>query len=119
MTDKMPLVMREVGRRLNSGKQEGAPRDVAELIVFLGTPGASGISGNTVRVCGQSLIGASLSYPVALFCHLENPDNRSWLGVEPDAPDIRFTTKGPAVRWRADRPAAFQWQSRCLRTNLS
>ncbi len=58
MTDDMPFMTREVGRRLNSLKQGGRPRDVAELACFLSTPGASGISGDTIRVCGQGLIGA-------------------------------------------------------------
>lgn len=58
MTDAMPFMTREVGRRLNSLKQGGQPRDVAELITFLATPGAYGISGDTIRVCGQGLIGA-------------------------------------------------------------
>ena len=39
-------------------KREGTPEDVAELICFLSTPGAYGVTGNTIRVCGQSLIGA-------------------------------------------------------------
>ncbi|RZT08190.1 3-oxoacyl-[acyl-carrier protein] reductase [Duganella sp. CF402] len=58
MTAAMPFLPREVGRRLNSLKQGGQPRDVAELIAFLCTPGASGISGQTIRVCGQALLGA-------------------------------------------------------------
>ncbi|MBA5637453.1 3-oxoacyl-ACP reductase [Duganella sp. LX20W] len=58
MTGQMPFLTREIGRRLNSLKQAGLPRDVAELITFLGTPGACGITGQTVRVCGQGLIGA-------------------------------------------------------------
>lgn len=58
MTDAMPFFTREIGRRLNSLQQGGQPRDAAELITFLCTPGASGISGNTIRVCGQGLIGA-------------------------------------------------------------
>ncbi|HJU99505.1 MAG TPA: 3-oxoacyl-ACP reductase [Burkholderiaceae bacterium] len=58
MTAQMPFLTRELGSRLNSLKQAGLPRDVAELVTFLGTPGASGITGNTVRVCGQGLIGA-------------------------------------------------------------
>nr|WP_315220863.1 3-oxoacyl-ACP reductase [uncultured Duganella sp.] len=58
MTDAMPMVVREIGRRLNSVKQSGQPRDVAELITFLATPGAFGITGATLRVCGQGLIGA-------------------------------------------------------------
>lgn len=58
MTDAMPFMTREVGRRLNSLKQGGQPRDVAELITFLATPCAYGISGDTIRVCGQGFIGA-------------------------------------------------------------
>ncbi len=58
MVQKMPFLTRELGRRLNSMQQGGLPRDVAELITFLCTPGAHGVTGNTVRVCGQGLIGA-------------------------------------------------------------
>jgi 3-oxoacyl-[acyl-carrier protein] reductase len=58
MTQRMPFVPRELGRRLNSLKQGGQPRDVAELIAFLAAPGSVGITGNTIRVCGQALIGA-------------------------------------------------------------
>lgn len=58
MTAEMPFAIREGGRRLNSLSQGGQPEDVAELITFLATPGASGITGNVIRVCGQSLIGA-------------------------------------------------------------
>ena len=58
MTAAMPLVPRELGRRMSSLSQGGQPRDVAELITFLASPGAYGLSGNTIRVCGQSLLGA-------------------------------------------------------------
>ncbi|WP_237057575.1 3-oxoacyl-ACP reductase [Microbulbifer sediminum] len=58
MTDRMPFFTREAGRRLNSLKQGGQPRDVAELVCFLSLPGACGLTGNTIRVCGQGLIGA-------------------------------------------------------------
>lgn len=57
MTDAMPFLLRELGRRANSLKQAGLPRDVAELVTFLATPGASGITGQTIRVCGQALLG--------------------------------------------------------------
>lgn len=58
MTQRMPFVPRELGRRLNSLKQGGQPRDVAEVVAFLASPGSVGITGNTIRVCGQALIGA-------------------------------------------------------------
>lgn len=58
MTAAMPFTLREAGRRLSSLSQGGQPRDVAELITFLATPGAAGISGNVIRVCGQNLMGA-------------------------------------------------------------
>ena len=58
MTAAMPLATREAGRRLNSLAQGGRPVDVAETIAWLASPGSAGITGNVVRVCGQSLIGA-------------------------------------------------------------
>jgi 3-oxoacyl-[acyl-carrier protein] reductase len=58
MTAKMPLGTREVGSRLNSLQQGGLPVDVAETIAWLAQPGSAGINGQTVRVCGQSLLGA-------------------------------------------------------------
>lgn len=58
MTAAMPFTIREAGRRMSSLSQGGQPEDVAELITFLCTPGAAGVTGNTIRVCGQSLIGA-------------------------------------------------------------
>lgn len=58
MTAAMPWLPREVGRRMCSLGQGGQPRDVAELITFLASPAAGGISGNTLRVCGQGWLGA-------------------------------------------------------------
>jgi 3-oxoacyl-[acyl-carrier protein] reductase len=58
MTARMPIGVREAGRRLNSMGQGGLPVDVAETIAWLASPGSAGITGNIVRVCGQSLIGA-------------------------------------------------------------
>ena len=54
----VPFMIREFARRANSLSQGGVPRDAAELITFLSTPAAYGVSGQTVRVCGQNLIGA-------------------------------------------------------------
>ncbi len=58
MTQRIPWMVREVGRRLSSLSQGGQPEDVAEAIAFLTRPGAGGISGQTLRVCGQSFLGA-------------------------------------------------------------
>jgi 3-oxoacyl-[acyl-carrier protein] reductase len=58
MTAKIPLTLREAGRRMNSLSQGGQPVDVAQTIAWLAHPGAAGVSGQVVRVCGQSLIGA-------------------------------------------------------------
>ncbi|MFJ5956252.1 3-oxoacyl-ACP reductase [Paenarthrobacter sp. NPDC092416] len=58
MTARMPLAIREAARRLNSLKQGGQPQDVAEAIAFLASDAAGGISGQTLRVCGQQLVGA-------------------------------------------------------------
>jgi 3-oxoacyl-[acyl-carrier protein] reductase len=58
MTAKVPFAIREVGRRLNSLQQGGQPIDVAETIAWLADPASAGITGNVVRVCGQSLLGA-------------------------------------------------------------
>ncbi|GAA1131967.1 3-oxoacyl-ACP reductase [Arthrobacter flavus] len=58
MTAKMPFATREVARRLSSLQQGGLPIDVAETIAFLASPGAAGVNGQVLRVCGQSLVGA-------------------------------------------------------------
>lgn len=57
MTAKIPPLQREVARRANSLQQGGLPLDVAETICFLASPGAGGVRGQTVRVCGQNLVG--------------------------------------------------------------
>jgi acetyl-CoA acetyltransferase len=54
----VPFTIREAGRRMNSMGQGGLPVDVAEAIAWLASPASSGLNGNVVRVCGQSLIGA-------------------------------------------------------------
>ncbi len=58
LTAAIPPVMREVSRRTNNLGQGGLPQDIAEVITFLATPGAAGISGELVRVCGGHLAGA-------------------------------------------------------------
>lgn len=58
MTARMPAATRAFGRRLNSLGQAGLPVDVAEAVAWLAEPGAAGVTGAVLRVCGQSLIGA-------------------------------------------------------------
>ena len=58
MMAKIPFPTREVARRMSSLNQAGPPVDVAETIAWLAHPGSGAITGNVVRVCGQSLIGA-------------------------------------------------------------
>lgn len=58
MTARMPLAPREAGRRLNSMAQGGLPVDVAETVAWFAAPASGGVTGNVVRVCGQSIIGA-------------------------------------------------------------
>lgn len=58
MTKKMPFLTREFARRINSLAQGGLPEDVAEAVCFLACPDAHGVTGQTLRVCGQSLVGA-------------------------------------------------------------
>ena len=58
MTASMPLGVREAGRRLNSMQQGGQPEDVAEAVAWFASSGSGGVTGNIIRVCGQSLLGA-------------------------------------------------------------
>lgn len=58
MTAATPLFIRQAGRRMNSLSQGGLPTDVAETIAWYANPASSGVNGNVVRVCGQSLLGA-------------------------------------------------------------
>lgn len=58
MTAAMPLTLREAGRRMNSMVQGGLPQDVAETVAWLAQPSSGAVSGQVLRVCGQSLLGA-------------------------------------------------------------
>ena len=58
MTAKMPPLLRQAGRLMNSMSQGGLPVDVAETVAWLADPTSAGVNGNVVRVCGQSLLGA-------------------------------------------------------------
>ncbi|MDG3010254.1 3-oxoacyl-ACP reductase [Rhodococcus sp. D2-41] len=58
MTAAIPFATREAGRRMNSMLQGGQTVDVAETVAFFASPASSAVTGNVVRVCGQSLLGA-------------------------------------------------------------
>lgn len=58
MTAAIPFAIREAGRRMNSMNQGGLPVDVAETIAWYASTASTGLNGNVVRVCGQSLLGA-------------------------------------------------------------
>jgi 3-oxoacyl-[acyl-carrier protein] reductase len=58
MTAAVPFATREVGQRLNAMAQGGLPVDVAEAIAWYASPGSGAVNGNTVRVCGQMMLGA-------------------------------------------------------------
>ena len=58
MTAAIPVVTREVARRLSSLSQGGLPVDIAEAVTFMASPLAAGVNGATLRVCGQNLVGA-------------------------------------------------------------
>jgi 3-oxoacyl-[acyl-carrier protein] reductase len=58
MTARIPFATREAGRRMSSLSQGGLPVDVAEAIAYFASPASTGVNGNVLRVCGQSLLGA-------------------------------------------------------------
>jgi 3-oxoacyl-[acyl-carrier protein] reductase len=58
LTAAIPFMVREGGRRLSALAQGGLPGDVGEVITFLATPGAAGITGAVIRVCGGGFLGA-------------------------------------------------------------
>ncbi|MFF7707744.1 3-oxoacyl-ACP reductase [Pseudomonas sp. NPDC007930] len=58
MTELMPFALREAGRRMNVLGQGGLPQDVAEAVAWLAQPAGGALSGQVLRVCGQSYLGA-------------------------------------------------------------
>ncbi len=58
LTNAIPVVTREAGRRMSALGQGGQPQDVAELLTFLSTPSAAGLTGQVIRACGGMFIGA-------------------------------------------------------------
>ena len=57
MTAAIPQPKREIARRVNSLAQGGLPLDVAEAVGFLAAPEATGLRGETLRVCGDNPVG--------------------------------------------------------------
>lgn len=58
MTAAIPFATREAGRRMSSLLQGGETVDVAETVAYFASPASNAVTGNVVRVCGQSLLGA-------------------------------------------------------------
>ncbi len=58
LTAAMPFAVREVARRLNSLGQGGQPEDIGQAVLFFSLPDVLGVTGQTIRVCGGSLVGA-------------------------------------------------------------
>ncbi len=58
MWGKVPFMTRTMGERLNSLQQAGTPLDVAEAICYLSSPASAAVTGRTLRVCGQLMMGA-------------------------------------------------------------
>jgi len=58
MTSQIPVMTRELGRRMNTLSQGGLTLDIAESISFFCHPTSHALNGNVLRVCGQSILGA-------------------------------------------------------------
>ncbi len=58
LTAAIPAATREGARRLSNLSQGGLPADIAEAATFFASPGAVGLSGQVLRVCGGNLVGA-------------------------------------------------------------
>jgi len=58
MTENLPFFIKEGGRRLSALKQGGLPTDIAQAITFFAGPGGRYVSGQVLRVCGGSFLGA-------------------------------------------------------------
>ena len=58
MVKTMPFMTRLFAERLTSLAQAGKPTDIAEAVTFLAHPAAQGVTGQVLRVCGGSFLGA-------------------------------------------------------------
>jgi 3-oxoacyl-[acyl-carrier protein] reductase len=57
LTQAIPVMTREAARRMSSLLQGGVPQDIAEVVTFLASPGAQGLTGVGLRVCGGHITG--------------------------------------------------------------
>lgn len=58
MTNQIPIITREMGRRMNALCQGGKTQDVAEAVAFFAQNSSYAVTGQTLRVCGLNFIGA-------------------------------------------------------------
>ncbi|MBT9561061.1 MAG: 3-oxoacyl-ACP reductase [Myxococcales bacterium] len=58
LTAAIPIAIREVARRMNSLGQGGQPEDIGQAVAFFASAASQGVTGQTLRVCGGSLVGA-------------------------------------------------------------
>lgn len=58
MTENLPFFVKEGGRRLSALKQGGLPIDIAQAATFFSGPGGRFVTGQVLRVCGGSFLGA-------------------------------------------------------------
>ena len=58
MTAQIPFITREFARRFCNLSQGGLPEDIAQTLTFLSSPGAAGITGEVIRICGGNFVGA-------------------------------------------------------------
>lgn len=58
LTAGLSRFKREMGLRMSGMVQGGIPEDIGNLAAFLAGPGAGGLTGQIIRACGGSLIGA-------------------------------------------------------------
>lgn len=58
MSARATMLTRELSKMMNSLQQAGRPEDVAEVMSWLCWPTNRGVTGQTVRVCGQLIVGA-------------------------------------------------------------
>ena len=57
LTAAIPAMTREAARRMSNLVQGGVPQDIAEVVTFLASPGAGGVTGEVLRVCGGHITG--------------------------------------------------------------